>query len=205
MVAPPLGGPVHATHNATMQQGRQIGQMLSSYATDNVKNGNAYPDGASSTEVFQKLLDKNYCTDAAIFYVPMKGKIKPKPGQKLKPENVSWDVTGGVDSSSPDPIPLVFLTGWKVTYSPGSAAVPLVKPYPRWGSENPNPLFSEWHFAWSAYDDSGMAVFYNNNNASFRKLNLAPSGDGTIPNFVPPDFKPDGRNYRQLTPDGVMP
>jgi hypothetical protein len=28
--------------------------------------------------------------------------------------------------------------------------------------------------------------------------------DGTIPNIVPLDFKPDGKTYRQLTPDGVL-
>jgi hypothetical protein len=28
--------------------------------------------------------------------------------------------------------------------------------------------------------------------------------DNTIPNVVPPDFKPDGKTYRQLTPDGVL-
>ncbi len=85
-----------------MQQGRQIGQMMFSYATDNVQNGNAYPDGNSSTEVFQKLLDGGYATDPTLFYVPMPGKVEPVKGQKLKPENVSWDVTSGVSSNSPD-------------------------------------------------------------------------------------------------------
>jgi hypothetical protein len=80
-----------------MQQGRQIGQMMFSYSTDNFQNSNAYPDGKSSTEVFQKLLDGNYAADPAIFYVPLPGKVKPIAGQKLKPENVCWDVTSGVD------------------------------------------------------------------------------------------------------------
>jgi hypothetical protein len=200
------GGIVHAPHNAAMERGRQIGQMLFSYATDNIKNRNFYPDGASSTEVFQKLLDGGYCDDPSIFYVPMKGKVRPEAGQKvLKPENVSWDVTGGVDSSSPDPLPLVFLTGWKVIYAPSAVTVPLIKPYPRWAWDNPNPGFFDWLFAWSPYNDSGMAVFCKGGSAFFEKLTITPNGDGSIPNFIPPDFKPDGRTYRQLTPDGVLP
>lgn len=87
----------YSAHNAWMQQGRQIGQMMFSYSTDNFQNSNAYPDGKSSTEVFQKLLDGNYAADPAIFYVPLPGKVKPIAGQKLKPENVCWDVTSGVD------------------------------------------------------------------------------------------------------------
>jgi len=29
--------------------------------------------------------------------------------------------------------------------------------------------------------------------------------DASIPNFISPDFKPDGKTYRQLTPDGALP
>ena len=98
-----------------------------SYAYDNQGN---YPDGKSSTEVFQKLLDEGYCTDPTVFFIPLSGKSEPIAGQKLKPENVCWDVTSGVDSSAPDGLPIVFTTGFKVTYIPGGTAVPIIYPYP---------------------------------------------------------------------------
>jgi hypothetical protein len=189
-----------------MQQGRQIGQCMFSYATDNVANGNAYPDGKSSTEVFQKLLDGGYVSDPTLFYVPMPGKIRPDPNQKkLKPENVSWDITGGVDSSSQDVVPLVFLTGWKVNYVPGGALTPLIKPYPRWTLDDRDVGLSWWPFDWPrSYEVVGMAIFYKGNNARFTLLKTTPEGDGTIPNFIPSTFKSDGHSYRQLTPDGVL-
>jgi hypothetical protein len=28
--------------------------------------------------------------------------------------------------------------------------------------------------------------------------------DGSVANFISPDFKPDGKTYRQLAPDGPM-
>jgi hypothetical protein len=48
----------------------------------------------------------------------------------------------------------------------------------------------------------GIAVFYKSDDAVY----LVPwqDADGTIRNFVSPQFKPDGHAYRQLTPDGVL-
>ena len=93
-------------------------------------------------EVFQKLIDGNYVSDPDVFYVPLAGKIKPEAFSKiLKPENVSWDVTGNVDGSTPDQIPVVFLTCFRVTYVPGGSAISMVKPYPRFGMENLHPGF----------------------------------------------------------------
>jgi hypothetical protein len=190
-----------------MQQGRVIGQAMFSYATDNLQNGNAYPDGNSSTEVFQKLLDGNYVADPAIFYVPLPGKVKAVAGQKLKSENVCWDVTSEVDSRSSDLVPLVFTTGYRMTYVPGGAAAPLVKPYP--------PFSTRTWLGWWRGEPypprnfgapiPGIAIFYKGNNATFRIGNAATNPDGSIPNVVPPDFKPDGKIYRQLTPEGPLP
>lgn len=184
-----------------MQQGRQIGQAMFSYATDNVQNGNAYPDGNSSTEVFQKLIDGGYVTDPTIFYVPLPGKVKAVAGQKLKPENVCWDVTSGVDSNSSDLVPLVFMTGYRMTYASGGSAVPVIKPYPPFWSE-PRTWSQWWNDAPAPEPGpSGIAIFYKGNNAVFLKVNP----DGSLPNVVSPDFKPDGKTYRQLTPDGPFP
>src|ERR1700722_364866 len=80
----PISSNKQAPHNAMMQTSRQIGQMMFSYATD---HGNVYPTGKSSTEVFQKLIDEDYCTDPEIFYLEMPGKVKPT-STKLKPKNV---------------------------------------------------------------------------------------------------------------------
>jgi hypothetical protein len=183
------------------QQARQIGQIMFAYSTDH--DGN-YPDGNSSTEVFQKLLDGGYCTDPIIFYIPLPGKIKPVAGQKLKPENVCWDVTSGVGSNAPNGLPLVFMTGYKVTYAPGADAIPLIKPYPRFGSVS----WEERPSIWSHYEyppKPGASVFYKGNYAAFMKLDTSVNPNGSIPNFVPPDFDPKGKTYRQLTPDGPLP
>jgi hypothetical protein len=173
-----LPGIKQARERTWVEQAHQIDLALFSYATDNIQNNNAYPDGKSSTEVFQKLIDGGYVTDPGVFYINLPGKTKALAGQKLKPENVCFDVTAGLDSGSPDDLPLVFLTGYKVTYSPGSAAVPLGKP--------PAP---------------GLPVAYKNNSSKF----LGQGADGSIPNFIPANFDPQGKTYRQLTPDGPSP
>ena len=171
------------------------------YATDNTVNNNGYPNGNTSTEVFQKLIDGGYVTDPAIFYVPLPGKIRAVAGQKLKPENVCWDVTSGAGSDSPDGLPLIFMTGYKVTYVPGGSAVPIIKSHPPFWTPR---IWSEW---WNGDRNtaSGIAVFYTGNNAAFIRLGIGIGPDNTIQNFVSPKFKPDGKTYRQLTPDGVLP
>jgi hypothetical protein len=194
-----------AIRNSDMQQAHQIGACMFSYATDNVQNGNTYPDGNSSTEVFQKLLDGGYVTDPSLFYIPLPGKVKPLAGQKLKPENVCFDVTSGINSSSSDLVPLAFMTGYRITYAPGGSAVPIIKPYPLFGYEP--RTWSQW---WNREPkhlpfEPGIAVFYKGNNAEFLKLNSPPNADGTITNFISPNFHSEGKAYRQLTPDGPLP
>ncbi len=74
----PVGHGIKRTgRNVTMQQVRMIGQAFFTYSTDNTANGNAYPDGKSSTEIFQKLIDAGYISDPTILFVPLPGKIKP--------------------------------------------------------------------------------------------------------------------------------
>ena len=119
-LAPRPGGIQRAPESSAMQAARSINLLMFSYANDNDQQ---YPVGKSSTEIFQKLLDGKYASDNSVFYLPLPGKIKPKPGEKLKPENVGFDVTVSIDSSSPDQLPVVFMTGYKVTYAPGSSAV----------------------------------------------------------------------------------
>ena len=186
-----------------MQTAHAIGLAMYCYANDNNQH---YPDGNSSTEVFQKLIDGGYVSDPTIFYIPLSGKTKAVPGQKLKPENVCWDVTSGADSSSPDGLPLVFMTGYMVTYVPSGFAVPIIKPYPQFGA-GPRTWSQWWHNEPPPEPiPPGIAVLYKSNLAKFMNLNTTTaSPDGVIPNVVSPDFKPDGKTYRQLTPDGLLP
>lgn len=163
-----------------MQQAHTIGVGLFAYAND---HNLAYPDGKSSTEVFQKLLDDGYVPDPAVFYLPYKGKITAQPRQKLKPENVSFDFTAGGDLHSSEQLPLVFSTGYKISYQLGAEPVALFKIFP-----------------------DGLAIYYKRNSAMF--LHDYISGEAShapIHYFIPDAFKSEGYSYRQLTPDGVMP
>jgi len=175
-----------AQQSSALQTAHAIGLALYSYAND---HGGRYPDGKTSTEVFQQLLDQGYVNDPTLFfasYMRVAGKVPPT-GKVLKPENVSWDVTGGVDASDPDELPLLFLTGYKVTYAAGAAAVLAAPP--------PKRTWAQWWDdvpAWEPF----MAVFYTNMYAG----KVFAAKDGTIPNFIPADFDPKGKTYRQLTP-----
>jgi len=165
-----------ARNDAVMQQAHTIGIALFAYANDN--NG-AYPTGKSSTEVFQKLIDGGYVTDPSTFYFQMPGKVAPT-SNKLKPENVCFDVTAPVDSNDSDMIPLVFTTGFKISYTPGSGAVPISDGVKQAG---------------------GIAIYYKGNNAVF----LRASADGSAPNAISPSFSdPNAAHYQQLTPDGPV-
>lgn len=177
--------PEWAIPTTRLQTTRTIGIAMYQYSND---HDGKYPDGKSSTEAFQKLLDERYISDPAIFYFTLPGKIRPSEGQPLKPENVCFDVTSGVEANAPDGLPIVFITGYKVAYAPGGSAVPLVKA-PQ-GFEGGTP---------------GIAVCYKSDSATFRRLETAANADSTVPNFVPATFDAQGKTYRQLTPDGPLP
>jgi hypothetical protein len=204
VVFPPMpGGIGKAPESACLQMTHSLGLAMYSYAND---YKGKYPDGKSSTEVFQQLLDGGYVTDPNLFYIPMKGKVKPVPGTKLKPENVSFDVTEGADFSSSDSLPIVFLTGYRIIYSPGAAAVPILTPYPHYWGE-----FRSWAEWWRGeprrepMPRAGIAVLYRSNAAKFEYFVVGPNGADVVPHFIPPDFQTNGKTYRQLTPDGTLP
>jgi len=177
-----------------MQQARQVGLILFQYAQD---HQGQYPDGKTSTEVFQRLIDENYVTDPQIFYAAfadISGKVQPT-SDHLKPENVSWDVTCCVDSSAPNGLPVVFLTGYKVSYQPSASAIPIV-PIPEQSAIKKRLD--------SGIPRSFMAVAFTDSTPTWGKSISARSTeadeDGSIPNFIPADFDPKGKTYRQLTP-----
>jgi hypothetical protein len=170
-LGPITNGIKKAKENMTMQRARQIDLMLFQYSVDH--NG-AYPEGKTSTEVFQKLLDGKYTSDPATFYFAMPGKVQPV-SNKLTSENVCYDVTSGLGPDSPGTVPVVFSTGYTVSYSSDGGATHNV------GTQLPFP---------------GIAVAYKDNSALF--LRSAP--DGSVPGFIPATFNPGTQTYQQLTP-----
>jgi len=144
------------------------------------EHGGLYPTGKSSTEVFQKLIDGGYASDPSIFWDPVldsPGKSKPT-SNILKPENVSWDVTVPVDSHSPDSLPVVFSTGYRVMYVSDGSAIPRTA------------------------GNVGIEICYKNMSNIFVQDDRRP--DGIVHDAVPNDFKSDGKTYQQLTPDGLL-
>ena len=169
-LGPITNGILKAKENMSMQQARAIEIAMFSYANDN--NG-AYPDGKTSTEVFQKLIDGKYISDPGIFYVAMPGKTKAT-SNTLTADNVCYDVTSGVTANSPDDLPLVFSTGYDVTYSAGASATQ--------------------DRALTAFP--GIDVAYKSNSASF----IQAGPDRAVRNFIPANFDPGNKTYRQLRP-----
>jgi hypothetical protein len=131
-LGPITNGIEKAKENMAMQKERMIAMAMFAFANNH--NGN-YPDadetsagqslltigggtpaGAStSTEVFQKLIDGKYVSDPALFYVAMPGKVSPV-GNQLTADNVCFDVTAGLTSSAPSGVPIVFTTGFTLSY-----------------------------------------------------------------------------------------
>ena len=153
-----------------LQEAHAIGVALYSYAQDH--NG-TYPEGNSSTEVFQKLIDGGYVTDPSVFYTPLSGKTKAT-GKVLKAENVCWDFTAGTRPDDPSNVAVVFSTGTRMDYTPGAKIrVPRDSPF---GAE-------------------GVAVFLSNEAAFFSS---AENGETVI--HRPENYNPKGQHYVQLTP-----
>ena len=150
-----------AQENAAVQQAHGLALAMFQYATDHEGN---YPAGKNSTEVFQKLIDGRYITNVDPLYLPLPGKRKARPGNRLKPENVGWDITTPVDSNSPDRLPIIFMTGYKVNYTLDTVAIPLINPWP----PTPTSLEKWWNHSRPAFGDiPGIAVAYKDLKRSF--------------------------------------
>jgi hypothetical protein len=182
--------------NELLQTAREISLLLFQYADD---HDGKYPEGKTSTEVFQKLIDAGYDKDsdgykikkiAALFYVPMPGKVAPT-SKDLKPQNVCWDVTSRADVDlRPPKLPVLFLTGYQINYVPGAKAVPRARAVRSW---------SDWWMNFDYPRDFIVVEYWNDNR---RVLNA--DTDGTIPEVIPEDFDSRGKAYHQLTPDGSL-
>jgi len=202
----PMGPSSRFLHqSATMQTCRAIALAMFAYAND---HDGQYPDGSSSTEVFQKLVDGNYVSDPSIFFVSLPGKVRAS-GSKLKPENVAYDVTVKVDAQSSDEVPVVFLTGYRIDYRAGGVAVSRVKPFPTEAMSIWQRLIPQ-RGEFDDVDYDGLPIGYKSNNAFFRparngpSIQYTPDGYRIVPGVIASDFDPHGQNYRQLTPDGPL-
>jgi prepilin-type N-terminal cleavage/methylation domain-containing protein len=180
-LGPITNGIKQAKHNSAMQQGRQIGQVCFSYATDNTANGNAYPAGATSEAIANVLITGNYVTDPSVFCVSgaMGGQtVAVASGSTitLTSANITWNftcltalTTGGITSSASDLIPLTYLTGAStgVTYplTAGSGATITLS-----GTASP-------------FGQDGIAVFYKGNNAAYLKAGTAGTA-GVVSGFI---------------------
>jgi len=177
-----------AGRSAAAMTAKAISISLIAYSHD---HAGQYPEGATSTEVFQHLIDEGYVTDPSIFYFAyahLTGKIRPE-GMRLKPENVCWDITSSVDTSTPRNLPVVFITGYKVSYQAGAAATAVV------ADSVPKRTWSQWWNGVPAYRPF-IAVATKDGVAKA----VVANDDGSIPNFIPADFDAKGKTYRQLTP-----
>jgi len=204
----PSGGshitPAMRDSSRAARQAHAIGLLMMAYAD---AHDGAFPTGKSSTEIFQKLVDENHMmpsgksyaeilegltqnqpvNDPIFFWLDVPGKTRATSAV-LKPENVCWDVTVSVNRNSPGELPLVFVTGYRVTYAPGGTALPL-----------PQTGVRPW-----------TAVLYANGSAYGTSIEFGiPPGlmiqsDSSVLNFIPATFNPAGKHYQQLTPDGPL-
>jgi hypothetical protein len=183
---------------------RALALALADYAA---AHDGHFPTGNSSTEVFQKLLDEGFVNDPSIFVggYPRLDKVTSMDSkQKLKPENVGFDLTTPVDASSPDHLPVVFLTGYKIVYSPGADAVPLSS---RVAARIPCRAvgYKDGSATYYAIDSFRLpSRGWSDPNARNPYATGARS-DGVINDFIPDDFDSRGVVYRQLTPTGALP
>jgi hypothetical protein len=165
---------------------------------------NSFPTGKNSTEAFQKLLDGGYVSDPSFFCLPLRGKVPAEKGAKLKPENVTWDLTADLaaNPATSDNVPLVFSTGYRIEYKPGGGAIPL----------GPLPVYVSRERTWIEWLENrpgenalspGFAAAYTSGASMFVKA-LDPT-TGIVPNVISADANLGDRTYRQLTPDGELP
>jgi type II secretory pathway pseudopilin PulG len=204
-LGPVTGSISKAKALSVMVTTRELAMALGQYAA--AHNGH-YPTGNSSTEIFQKLIDDGYVTDPSIFVggYPRYDKMPlTNVNEKLKPENVGFDVTIPIDTSSSNHLPLVFLTGYRVTYQRGASAIPLSN-----AVKNRIPCMAIGYKDGTAtYFAMGSLMlpargYSTRNGIDERIWGQGTLSDGTVPNFVPDDFDAKGAVYRQLTPTGEL-
>jgi prepilin-type N-terminal cleavage/methylation domain-containing protein len=191
-LGPIANGIKQAKHNTAMQQGRQIGQLMFSYATDNTQNGNAYPANTNSEGVANTLITANYASDPSLFCISgaAGGQVAATGTTALVNTNITWNftvltatTTGGVTSSASDLIPLTYFTG--DTTAPK---------YPVTAG-TPTPITMG---ASAPFGTDGCAVFYKGNNAVYLKAGTSGTV-GVIAAFISGNCS-DTTTYAEIVP-----
>lgn len=192
----PMTGRIWVAQEAgTMQTCRTIALAEFQYAND---HDGRYPDGKSSTEVFQKLLDGSYVTDPVMFYIPMAGKSSTR-SHHLEPANVCYDVTGGIEGTIPNGLPVVFMTGYQIDYRAGGRFVRQHGALPDFFKGEPR-TWTDW-MNFQPRMPIPVAIWGGNSDNLAMKSNL-PSDRGATADRE--SLESAGKIYRQLTPDGVL-
>jgi len=164
-----------------MQTARVIRLAMFQYARD---HGGKYPHGESSTEIFQKLVDGRYLSSPDVCFLDMPGKVHADANAtRLSPKNVGYDVTVPMTEKTPEFVPSVFATGYRIEYKPGGSAIPLAD-----------------HSRPDACQD-GLPVAYANNNAYYKH---ARDPNGVVMNVIPANANLGPGPYIQLTPEGPL-
>jgi hypothetical protein len=157
-----------------------IGAALLKYA---ITHHGQFPPGKTSTEVFAHLVDDKDAKPA-VFWFPIAGKSKPV-NKGLRPENVCFDLTYGTDSQSPDWVPFVYPTGYRIDYSSGIAYR-----LPSFAIKERVICFS--YFGTVRYFPVGKSYFFGWLVFPFDQINVMPDKP----------FDAAVSHFKQLTPDG---
>lgn len=174
---------VAALPSASDVAGRSVLEIESAIEAYAAAHGGKFPEGKSSTEVFQKLLDGAFVKNPRSFYLETEGKT-PAVSTQLRPENVSFDVTVPLDPASAG-IPVVISTGFRIEYKPGGRAVPV--------PGRARPGICDTHILFAT---TGPHAFYE---GMFKQ-------DGIVTvQVIAPDAPVGPGPFTQLTPDGPLP
>jgi len=114
---------------------KALGDAMRAYAAE---HGGRYPEGVTSTEVFNVLIAEGYLEDhrvaldggidksnlfAVVAGTGEEDETNPET-TRLKGPGVAWDATAGLDADTPADVPLLYTTGFDVTYAPGRRPIP---------------------------------------------------------------------------------
>jgi len=185
-LGPITNGIKQAKHNASMQTGRQIGQIFFSFSTDNTVNGNAYPADTTAAATAQDLLNASYVTDPSVFIVSGQTGIIVAPvsgtAVSMATSNISWCFTaqtagtnGGITSTTSDLIPLIYFNNGVTTAPTGTF-------FPAGGGTAKTCGL----LAGAPFGTDGIGVFYKGNNAAYLKAGTSGTV-GAVANFISAD------------------
>jgi len=165
-------------HARTMAENnsRQLGLLMMQYALD---HEGQFPDGTTSTEAFQKLINAGILTSPNMLVLSLSKKDPVEAPAALTAANVDFDVIAPMDQNDPDWIPLLISSGWKVTLEPGSV-----------------PVLVDREAARAATGNPGMVVFRKGGSVEILSMEDLKAGK-----LIPADaIFPRGKTYRQLRP-----